>query len=67
MISDSDIYRVADLLIRQHGDDALIYAVRKASAMFEERDMEGATVWKQVLEAVEELLSKVRPQDALVH
>ena len=67
MIADPDIYRVADLLIRQHGDDALVYTARKATAMFEENDMEGAQVWKQVLDAVEELLSKERPQDAPVH
>ena len=67
MIADPDIYRVADLLIRQHGDDALVHAAKKATSMFDENDMEGAAVWKQVLDAVEELLCKERPQDALLH
>ncbi len=61
MIPDLDIYRTANILIREHGQDAPIQAAMRADAMLEKGDLEGCAVWKRVLRAVEELLSKERP------
>ena len=38
MIPDLDIYRSANLLVKQHGDDAPIEAVMRADAMLEKGD-----------------------------
>jgi len=41
MISDLDIYRSANLLVKQHGEDAPIHAAMKADAMLEMGDLGG--------------------------
>ncbi len=61
MISDLDIYRSARVLVEHHGQDAPIQAAMRADAMLEKGDPGGYTVWKRVLRAAEELLSKERP------
>ncbi len=55
MIPDLDIYRSANLLVKQHGENALIHAAMRADAMLEAGDLEGLAVWKRILRAVEEM------------
>ncbi len=55
MIPDLDIYRSAQALIKQHGQDAPIEAAMRADAMLEAGDLDGCAVWKRILRAVEEL------------
>ena len=55
MIPDLDIYRSANILVKQHGQDAPIEAAMRADAMIEAGDLGGYAVWKRVLRAVEEL------------
>ena len=55
MIPDLDIYRSANLLVQQHGEDAPIHAAMHADAMLEKGDLDGYALWKWVLRAVEEL------------
>ena len=62
-----DIYRAANELIKQHGEDAPIYAAMRADEMLEARDIDGQAVWKRILAAVDELQSKERPPAARVH
>ncbi len=67
MISDLDIYRSANELIEQHGEDALIEAAMRADELAADGDMEGRAVWLRIVKAIEELLSEERPADAEVH
>ncbi len=39
----------------------------RAGELMEASDLEGAAVWKVILKAIEELLSKEPPDDAKVH
>jgi hypothetical protein len=55
MISDLDIWRAANLLIRQHGDDAKLAAAWRVDLMLERGDLEGQTVWKRIRRAIVEL------------
>ncbi len=55
MIPALDIYRAANLLVKQHGQDASIHAAMRADALLEAGDLEGCAVFKRVLRAVEEL------------
>ena len=55
MTSDLDIYRSANLLVQQHGEDAPIHAAMRADAMLETADLDGYGVWKRILRAVKEL------------
>ncbi len=67
MTSDLDIYRSANELIKQHGDAADIEAAMRADERLAAGDMEGEAVWFRIVKAIEELLSKERPDDAEVH
>ncbi len=62
MISDLDIYRSAQVLIREHGEDATIKAAQRADDMLERSDMDGLAVWKRILAAVEEI-ARTEPAD----
>ncbi len=64
MISDLDIFRTANVLVKQHGQDAPIHAAMGADAMLEKGDVDGYAVFKRVVKATEELLSKERPDGA---
>ena len=55
MTSDLDIYRSANVLVKQHGQDAPIEAAMRADAMLEAGDLDGLAVWRRILRAVEEL------------
>ncbi len=66
MIPDLDIYRSANLLVKQHGQHAPIHAAMRASAMLEKGDLDGYVAWKRIIKAVEELLSKERPAGVTV-
>ena len=55
MIPDLDIYRSANLLVKQHGEDAPIHAAMRADAMLEAGDLDGYAAWRRILRAVEEL------------
>ncbi len=67
MIPDLDIYRSANLLVKQHGEDAPIHAAMKADAMLESGDLDGYAVWKRVLRAVEELQGTAPKPGEVVH
>ncbi len=67
VIADIDIYRSANELIEKHGNDAPIEAAMRADELLENGDVEGKAVWIRIVKAVEELLSKERPDDAKVH
>ncbi len=58
MIPDLDIYRTANVLVREHGEDAPIHAAMRADAMLEAGDLEGWAVWKRILRAVGAVLSR---------
>ena len=55
MIPDLDIYRSANLLVKQHGQDAPIHAAMRADATLEAGDPDGYAVWRRILRAVGEL------------
>ena len=67
MVTDKDIYRSANELIEQHGEDAPIHAAMRADELMDAGDMEGEAVWLRIVKAIEELLSKEQPGDADVH
>ncbi len=56
MIPDLDIYRSAQVLVKQHGQDAPIQAAMMADAMLEKGDLDGYAVWKRIVKAAEDLL-----------
>ncbi len=67
MTSDLDIYRSAQVLVQQHGEDAPIHAAMRADAMLASGDLDGHAVWKRILRAVEELQRADPTPGARVH
>ena len=65
MIDNPDIFRAAKLLIDQHGDDAPIRAAQRADVLLEEGDLDGALVWRWILDAIDELQRGRREGEAL--
>jgi len=59
MIAEIDIWRSANLMVREHGEDAALEAAQRADAMLERGDMDGCAVWKRILKAIEELQREV--------
>ena len=57
MVSDIDIWRAANLLIQQHGDDAEIIAAQRADLMLERADHDGQRVWLRIRRAVAEFVA----------
>ena len=48
-----DPWRVANLLIEQHGESAGLQAALRADALWEVGDEAGVAVWRQVLGAID--------------
>jgi hypothetical protein len=63
MTSDRDIYRTAKLIIDRHGDEAGLYAAGRADQLLEACDIAGATVWRRIVAAIEELGRARRPDE----
>ncbi len=54
-VDDIDIFRSAAAFIKQHGDDAQLLAIKRATKMLDAGDVDGYAVWKRILRAVEEM------------
>ena len=54
--SNLDVYRAADALIKQYGDDAPLEAAMRTDKMLAKGDMEGKAVWVRILKAIDEIL-----------
>ena len=54
MTTDLDIYRTANVPVREHGDEADLVPAERADSFLEAGDMAGSVVWKQVLKAIKE-------------
>ncbi len=55
MISDLDIWRSANELIKQFGDTADIEAAARADALLDKGDLDGQRVWLRILKAIAEM------------
>ena len=67
MISDLDIYRSAQMLVKRHGEGAPIQAAMRADAMLEKGDLEGYAVWRRIMGTVEELQGSEPMSGEVVH
>jgi hypothetical protein len=55
MIPDRDIWRAANLVIREHRADVEVVAARRADEMLERGDRDGQLVWLRIRRAIVEL------------
>ena len=61
MISDPEIWRAAQLIIKLHREDALLVAAQRFVEFVDADDVCGAAVWKGVMQAVDEL-QRIKPK-----
>jgi hypothetical protein len=52
MVSDLEIWLAANLLIREHGDDAEIVAARRVDEMLERGESDEEIVWLRIRRAI---------------
>ena len=57
-MDEIDIWRVADLLVKEYGDEAVFLASKRADAMLDQGDTDGFTVWLKVVKTIETLQRK---------
>jgi hypothetical protein len=55
LLPNIDIYRTANLLIQQYGEEAPVHAAMKADEMLAQGNLDGKAVWLGVIRAIEEL------------
>jgi hypothetical protein len=67
MVPDIDIWRAANLLVKEHGEDAPIRAAMRTDAMSAKGDLDGYAVWRRIIRAVEELLATAPSPGTEVH
>ena len=65
MIADLDIYRAAKLLVDQYGEGASLRAAQRADTLLAEGDLDGASIWRAIVQAIEELQRDRRPGEAV--
>jgi hypothetical protein len=49
IITDLNIYRTANVLVKQHGEDAPTEAAMRADAMLDKGDLDSYTEWRRIL------------------
>ena len=54
-VDDIDIYRAAKLLIDKHGGDADVIAIKRATKMLDDGDVDGYAVWKRIVNAIKDM------------
>ncbi len=54
MVDDIDIFRSAAVLIKEHGGDADVIAIKRAMKMLDSDDMDGYAVWKRIMDAIKD-------------
>ena len=66
-VSEIDIWRSANELIKQYGADASIHAAMKTDELLAKGDLDGAAVWRRIVRAVEDLQADKPSKDGFRH
>jgi Family of unknown function (DUF6961) len=61
MIPEIDIWRAATLMLRRYGDNALEESATRADQLEAEGDPEGASTWRWIARAIEQLVNTTPP------
>jgi hypothetical protein len=61
VISELEIWRAANLLLKRYGDKARAEGTARADALAAAGDREGEAVWRRITHAVAQLANKTPP------
>ncbi len=62
MISDLDLWRAANVMIKRYGDGAATEAAMRADEFLDQGNLDGQRLWVRIMQAIEELQQE-RPRD----
>ena len=62
MISDLDIWRAAQVMVKGYGDGAATEAAKRADEFLDQGNLDGKRLWMRIMQAIEEL-QRERPGD----
>jgi len=57
-LSNAEVYKIADTLLKQHGKDAVIVATMRATDLLNSGDMDGYRTWKRLIMLVDGVLDE---------
>ena len=61
VIPEIDIWRVANLMLKRYGGEAMAHSYRHAEELATSGDDAGAAVWRQITGAIEQLTNTIPP------
>ncbi len=62
MLSDLDLWRAANVMIKRYGDGAATEAAMRADEFLDQGIIDGKQLWMRIMRAIEEL-QRERPSD----
>ena len=62
MLSDLDIWRGAQVMVKHYGDSAATEAAMRADEFMDQGILEGQRLWIRIMQAIEEM-QRERPRD----
>ena len=63
----ADVYKMADVLLRQHGKDAVLIANMRAGEMLNVGDLDGYRTWKRLVMLVDGMTEDDLPDGINLH
>ena len=66
-MTTADVYRMADVLLRKHGKDAVLIANMRAGEMLNTGDMDGYRTWKRLVMLVDGMTEEDLPDGTPLH
>jgi len=67
MLSDLDLWRAAQIMVKRRGEGAATEAAMRADEYLDEGNLDGQRIWMRILRAIEELLRERPREDEPVH
>ena len=58
ILSDWELWACANEQLRQHGENAAIFAAMRADELLEKADLDGVQNWLLIIDRIEQLLAK---------
>ncbi len=62
MLSDLDLWRAAQVMVKHYGDGAATEAAMRADEFLDQGNIDGKRIWTRIMQAIEEL-QRERPGD----
>jgi hypothetical protein len=61
LIPEIDIWRVATLMLKRYGDEAMVESAKRADNLTADGDAVGAAIWHRVIDAIGQLTNTTPP------